>query len=133
MSKELGATLPPPLRFELGAHPRGDPKAVLLLTSDEDGAHRVAVLAAAEIKPLDSNRVVLKVHAGSSACANLRRTRQGALWYVLDAAAYCIRGRFAPVDEHDDEFLGFEMQVDSVLQDFQPDAPLISGPTFRRT
>ena len=135
MSEEIGATLPPPLRFELGAHPSGDAaKAILLLTADADGGARVAMLAPAELSVRDESHVGLRLHAGSATCANVKRSGQAALWCVLDAAAYCIRGSVAKVapKSHDPEFETFELTVASVLRDFRPDAPMVSGPTYKR-
>jgi hypothetical protein len=135
MSEEIGSQLPPPLRFELGAHPRGEHvKALLLLTADADGLPRVAVLAPAEIAVLDATHIAIKVHPTSSTCANLKRAGQAALWYVLDAAAYCIRCTVVhvPTQNPGDDFDGFELTIASVLRDFYPDAPMISGPTYKR-
>ena len=135
MSEEIGSSLPPPLRFELGAHPTGDAaKAILLLTSDADGSARVAVLASSELSVRDGSHVGLRLYANSKACANIKRCGQAALWCVLDAAAYCIRGTIAkaPVKIADAEFENFELTITSVLRDFQSNAPMISGPTYRR-
>jgi hypothetical protein len=135
MSEEIGSALPPPLRFELGAHPTGDAaKATLLLTVDADGHQRVAVLAPAEISVRDGSHVGFRLHSGSSACANVKRSGQAALWCVLDAAAYCIRGAVtrAPVKSADADYDSFEFEIVSVLMDFQPQAPMVSGPTYKR-
>ena len=135
MSEEIGPALPPPLRFELGSHPTGDAaKATLLLTSDPDGPSRVAILSPAELTVRDASHIALKLRAGSTACANVKRTGQAALWYVLDAAAYCIRGTVAKakVQTADPEVESFELEITSVLRDFHPDAPMVSGPTYRR-
>ena len=135
MSEEIGSSLPPPLRFELGAHPTGDAaKAILLLTSDSDGAARVAVLASSELSVRDGSHISLSLHANSNACANVKRCGQAALWCVLDAAAYTIRGTIAkaPVKIADAEFESFELAITSVLRDFQSNAPMVSGPTYKR-
>ncbi|MBV8263150.1 MAG: hypothetical protein JOY87_04920 [Candidatus Eremiobacteraeota bacterium] len=135
MSEEIGPALPPPLRFELGAHPAGEAvKAALLLTVDADGAQRVAVLAPAQVKARDASHIALRLHASSSACANVKRTQKAALWYVLDAAAYCIRGEMHPADEpgNDREYEAFDLEITSVLRDFHASAPMVSGPTYKR-
>ena len=135
MSEDIGSALPPPLRFELGAHPTGDAaKAILLLTSDTDGAARVAVLASVELSVRDASHIGLRLHSGSKACTNVKRCGQAALWCVLDAAAYCIRGTIvkAPAKVADAEFESFELTITSVLRDFQSNAPMVSGPTYRR-
>ena len=135
MSEDIGSELPPPLRFELGAHPAGDAvKAILFLTSDADGHSRVAVLAPAEVSVRDATHIGLRLHAQSSACANVKRTGQAALWYVLDAAAYCIRGSIAraPAKAGAAGLEAFELTITSVLRDFQVGAPMISGPMYKR-
>jgi hypothetical protein len=134
MSDEIGSQLPPPLRFEFGAHPIGGlPKAILLVTTDEDGAPRVAILGAPEMKAHDASHIHFAISTRSSTCANLRRAKKAALWCVLDAAAYCIRGNVAagPAPS-DDEFCTFELTVSSVLMDFRADSPMVSGPTYKR-
>ncbi|HEV2878171.1 MAG TPA: hypothetical protein VGW96_01215 [Candidatus Eremiobacteraceae bacterium] len=135
MSEDIGSALPPPLRFELGAHPTGDAaQAVLLLTTDADGHSRTAVLAAAEIYVRDASHIGLRLHTRSNASANVKRSGQAALWCVLDAAAYCIRGTVAraPAKGTDPELESFELTITSVLRDFQPDSPMVSGPTYKR-
>jgi hypothetical protein len=135
MSDEIGSQLPPPLRFEFGAHPRGEHvRAVLLLTADADGLHRVAVLAPGEISVRDGSHISIKIAPQSLTCANLKRAGQAALWCVLDAAAYCIRGAIsassAQASPPDVEC--FELTISSVLRDFRPDAPMVSGPSYKR-
>lgn len=135
MSQEIGSNLPPPLRFELGAQPSGETgKAVLFLSSDPSGSHRVAVLAPSQLEVLDAGRIVVRLAATSSTQANVERTGQGALWYVLDAAAYCIRGttKRLPPNESDNDAAVYELTITSVLRDFDPSGPMVSGPTYRR-
>jgi hypothetical protein len=134
MSEEIGARLPPPLRFELGAHPvAGLPKAVLLLTSDAEGSPRVAVLGAPELWVPDETRIQFSVNAASTTCANLGAFGKAALWYVLDAAAYCIRGVVTEAPSQSPaDFRRFELKITSILKDFHPGAPMVSGPTYKR-
>jgi hypothetical protein len=140
MSEEIGSQLPPPLRFELGAHPsEGVPKAALLVTVDADGSSRVAVLGAPELRVRDAKLLEFEVHAGSTTCENLRRSCKAALWYVLDAAAYSIRGEVSEAKAPGGragtggrEFARFELAIRSVLRDFRADAPMLSGPTYKR-
>jgi hypothetical protein len=135
VSEDIGPALPPPLRFELGAHSGGDAaQATLLLTVDLDGAQRVAVLSPAELSPRDASHVMLRLQSGSTACANIMRTGQGALWYVLDAAAYCIRGTISKITPEvcETDYESFELTITSVLRDFHPQAPMVSGATYRR-
>lgn len=134
MSEEIGASLPPPLRFELGAHPTGDAaKAVLLVTVDGDGSSRVAVIAPAQLQVRDGAHIGFALHTTSSACANVKRSAKAALWCVLDAAAYCIRGEVKKTQGNvEPGWESFELEITSVLRDFESTAPMVSGPTYRR-
>ncbi len=136
MSEELGSVIPAPLRFEFGAHPTGEAaKAVLLVTHDPDGLPRVAVVAASRIEVRSPNRLAFAVHKGSATQVNLERTGRAGLWCVLDAAAYCLRGRVMSatgVRVAGDDMAEMELTVESVLRDFHPSAPLVSGPAYRR-
>jgi len=134
MSEKIGDTIPPPLRFEMGAPEQaGEPvRAFLLVTVDDDDQSRVAVLAPGEVKALDERRITFVVHAQSTTQMNLRRRLRATLWCVLDGAAYSLRGGVQPIGEHDG-LATFELSVAEVLRDFYPDAPMIAGPTFRRS
>lgn len=139
MSQEIGSQIPPPLLFELGAYPMGGlPKAILLVTSDADGSPRVAVLGAPELSVRDTSHLRFNVHQASTTCANLKRTGKGGFWHVLDAAAYCIRGNvsgskgLSGSEGAGAEYESFELTVTSVLMDFTPEAPMVSGPTYKR-
>lgn len=134
MSQEIGDRLPPPLQFELGAVPQADiVPAALLVSHDDDGMPRVAVVSTKEITVRDPSHLQLRLHASSNAAANLLRNGSGALWCVLDAAAYCIRAHAAASrDATGDDSALFDLTIVSVLRDFQPDAPLVHGPVYRR-
>jgi hypothetical protein len=133
MSEKIGNIIPPPMRFEMGApEPENEPvRAFLLVTIDQDNQPRVAVLAPTEVNALDERRLTVKVHSKSTTQKNLRRSFSALLWCVLDGAAYSIRGG-AKLLKEEDEYATFEMSVTEVLRDFYPDAPMISGPTFKR-
>lgn len=133
MSEKIGNVIPPPLRFEMGAaEPRNEPvRAFLLVTIDQDNQPRVAVLAPTEVSAVDERRLTVKVHSKSTTQKNLRRSFSALLWCVLDGAAYSLRGG-AKLLKEEAEFATFEMSVTEVLRDFYPDAPMISGPTFKR-
>ena len=139
MSEHIGSKLPPPLRFELGNIAEYQhANAALLISVDQDGLPRVAVISAAEIASPDERTLHIRVHSDSSTAKNLRARGQAALWSVLDAAAYSVRGAVKPhgkpADDPEDysEWQTFELQVSSVLRDFEPGAPLTSGPTYKR-
>src|ERR1700736_3952681 len=75
MSEKIGNTVPPPLRFEMGAEAApGEPaRAYLLVTAGDDVAPRVAVLARTEVAARDERRVTVSVRAGTTTEKNLRR------------------------------------------------------------
>jgi len=135
MSQEAAAVVPPPLRIELGRREIAgeDAAGILLITVDDDGKPRVATLSAQEIRALDESRLRFELHRSSTSRRNARE-RPAALWCVLDGAAYALRGTcraIAAVPARPD-YDAFEMVVTSVLRDFEPSAPMISGPKYRR-
>ena len=136
MSEKLGDKLPAPLRFDLGFEPRGAEhvRAVLLATVDEHGCPRIAVLAPHEIRVVDDRTMRFQVYANSTTSRNLARTARATVWCVLDAAAYSIQGaatQSAAAPSHA-ESCSFDLEVSAVLRDFEPQAPMISGPTYKR-
>lgn len=128
MSENIGNAIPPPLRFELGKEQGADHlcRAVLLVTADDDGCPRVAVLSYAEVGALDERRVSIAVNEGTRTHHNLTEGRDATLWCVLDSAAYSLRG---PVSKAANRF---ELTVKEVLRDFYPESPMMSGPMYRR-
>ena len=134
MSENTGARIPPPLRFEMGVEtPAGEPvRAHLLVTVDEGGRPRVAVLAPTEIKAIDERRVAIAVRAGTSTERNLRRGSSALLWCVLDAAAYSLRGAVKALPSPGGEHAAYELTVEEALRDFYAGAPMIAGPTYRQ-
>lgn len=134
MSQDIGATIPPPLRFEFGKRPLGGQpaQALLLITVDADGSPRIAVLSPAEVRAAGESRLRIVVRRGSTTSANLGG-RPAALWCVLDGAAYAVRGTSQPsADEPDDsDAAAIELSITSILLDFAPEAPMLGGPTYR--
>ena len=136
MPKALGKALPAPLRFEIGEHSAQSDvmRAILLVTIDADGEPRIATLAASKITWCDERRLLVQVLAGSSAERNLASGRTALLWNVLDAAAYSIRATPAAASQQprDSNCRAYEFSVIEVARDFEPGAPMIAGPTYRR-
>ncbi len=137
MSENIGNCIPPPLRFELGAEQGADQlcRAVLLVTVDDDGSPRVAVLSYAEVTALDERRASITVNGGTRTQHNLESGRSALLWCVLDSAAYSLRGstrKSTAPERSSGSRATFELTVDEVLRDFYSDAPMMSGPMYRR-
>jgi len=134
MSTHIGDRLPAPVRFESGLLPGpGEPaKAVILASIDEDGSIRFAVLSMAEISPIDDKRLGVALAANSTTCSNLTHRNAMSLWFVLDGAAYTIKGRMTkPGSATRDGRAMFEVEIESVWRDFRPDAPMTCGPMYR--
>ena len=134
MSSHIGDRMPAPIRFEFGLPSgAGEPaKAVLLGSVDEDGSVRVAVLSTAEVSAPNDKRLTIALAPDSTTCSNLAQRKHVSLWYVLDAAAYTIKGRMKQVASSDDASRAmYEIEVESVWRDFRPDAPMTCGPMYR--
>jgi len=134
MSTHIGNRLPAPVRFEFGLPPSAGQaaKAVLLGSIDEDGSVRFAVLSTAEISAVDDKRLSIALAAESTTCSNLTQRKDVSLWYVLEAAAYTIKGKTTnTTSTARDGRSTFEVDVESVWRDFRPEAPMMSGPTYR--
>ena len=128
MSLHIGDRIPPPLRFEFGTEPSDDiGHAVLAVTVDDDGLPRVAVLSPAELKAPDDRSLVIDLNAAGTSWKNMKERRCVAVWCVLDAAAYTIKGDVEPIGGS-----SFLMKVKSVWRDFDPAAPMVAGPAFKR-
>jgi hypothetical protein len=128
MSEKIGDSIPPPLRFELGSEQGADHlcRAVLLVTTDDDGSPRVAVLSYAEVGAVDERHASITVREGTRTHHNLETGREATLWCVLDGAAYSLRGAVSGSAD------AFELTVKEVLRDFYPESPMMSGPTYHR-
>jgi len=133
MSRLIGDRLPAPLRFEFGTAPipGGPSRAIILVTVDDDGAPRVAVLSTSEIGVADERSLRIDLRAGSASAANIASRGKAAIWYVLDAAAYTIKGTAHAASRPSEEgWSGFVLAVESVWRDFEEGAPMIGGPTY---
>lgn len=135
MAERIGNAVPAPLRFELGQAPvSGEAaRAVLLVTVCADGAPRVAVLSPAEINVAGDKLLHIEVRAGSTTAANLERGSKALVWCVLDAAAYSVCGSCSTstVSRDDSGRVAFELAVEDVYRDFEPESPMIAPPTYR--
>lgn len=124
------------MRFEFGVPPvEGQPcRAVVLASHDADGSVRFAVLAAEEIEVRDDKHLRFALATDSATTGNLRTRSHVSLWYVLDAAAYTVKGK-ASVDASParDGRAAFDIEIESVWRDFRPDAPMTSGATYKRS
>ena len=139
MPTSLGRSLPPRLRdlfggTDLAAGVGG--QTFLLLTVDEDGWPRMAMLSVGELLAADDGetlRAGLWLH--SNATRNLTREQRAVLAVVADGAGYYLRlhARRGPdLDLGEDGRLAyFELAIDDVLEDVVGYAELTSGMRFR--
>jgi hypothetical protein len=111
---------------------RGLGFTIQVLTADESGWPRVALLSAGEVFALDDRRLRLALWPGSETTANLTRTGQATLAFVHDHASYSLH-----LDAHRAADLGepmvravFDGRVAAVRRDEVPYAALRSGITF---
>ena len=134
MSVCIGGRMPAPLRFDLNQKPAhgATAAAVLLATVDDDGTPRIAILSPGEIEAPDDAQLLIDIGAESTTCKNLNERGAAAIWCVLDAAAYTIKGRVTEIDDgHRPNFRRVKFSVVSVWMDFDAAGPLVSGPTYR--
>lgn len=88
MTDSSPVVLPEPLLQWFADEPRAEDDAVLVITTDESGEPRVAQLGRPQVLVLDPGRVAMATWASSATTANLRRSRQCALYAVADGVTY---------------------------------------------
>jgi hypothetical protein len=107
----------------------------LLLTVDEDGWPRMAMLSVGEVLAAQPGVLRLALWLHSTATKNLTRAEQAVLSLVHAGAGYYIRGRARRGPDldlgADGRLAYFELRIDDVLEDAVTYAELTSGMTFR--
>jgi hypothetical protein len=105
---------------------------IQLLTADESGWPRVALLSVGEVLALDDSVLRLALWPGSRTTANLTRTGRGTLAFVHDHASYAVQVEArraadlaAPVER-----AVFYGRLAAVHRDEVPYAVLTTGITF---
>jgi hypothetical protein len=137
MTRSLGQELPESLRQMLDGSDLAGREGLtfLLLTLDEDGWPRMAMLSVGELVAMDSRtlRGALWLHSTSS--KNLSRDGRAMLTIVADGNGYYLRlavRRGADLDLGAEGRLAyFLMEVEDVQEDSTDYATLTSGVTFR--
>jgi hypothetical protein len=137
MSRSAGRSLPAAVRGLLDGTrlEQAAGLTVLLLTVDEPGWPRAAMLSAGEVLATGPRELRLALWPDSSSTANLARSRIATLALVHGGAGWYLRCR---ARRHGDLALpggrrlaGFALQVDEVLEDRVPYAELTGGIGFR--
>jgi hypothetical protein len=137
MSRTAGSELPAAIRRLLdGAElERAIGLTVLLLTVDEAGWPRVAMLSAGEVLAAGPREIGLALWPGSASAANLARAGRATLALVHAGAGWYVRGaarREADLELADGRRLAaFALAVVEVLEDVVPYAELTGGIEFR--
>jgi hypothetical protein len=137
MSRSAGHELPPPIRQLLDGTDleRASGLTVLLLTVDQTGWPRVAMLSAGEVLAVAPREIGIALWPDGTSAANLTRACRATLalvhggsgWYVR-----CAAGRDADLRLPDGRRLAsFALAVDEVLEDTVPYAELTGGIRFR--
>ena len=140
MSRPAGNELPAGVRelFDGSDVERATGATVLLLTVDETGWPRVAMLGAGEVLAAGPREVRVALWPDSRSAANLAATARATLALVHDGAGWylrCAAGRRAdlPVDGGGRTLAAFVLTVEETLTDVVPYAELVSGVAFRLT
>lgn len=136
MSRSAGHELPPAIRRQLDGSDleRAPGLTVLLLTVDETGWPRVAMLSAGEVLAVGPREIGVALWPDGTSAANLARAGRttlalvhaGSGWYVRCTAAREADLRLAG----ERRLAAFVLGVEEVLEDAVPDAELITGIEF---
>jgi hypothetical protein len=135
MTRTTGATLPEPLLGILDGRDLGDRVGftIELLTIDEAGWPRVALLSVGEVLASDERTLHLALWPATTSTAALTRAGRATLACVLDGTAYSVHvsaSREPELRVGSMEHARFRCRVDEVLSDTVGYARLRSGITF---
>lgn len=136
MSRSLGSELPGPLRDLLNGRDLGRKvgHTFLLLTVDETGWPRAAMLSAGEVLATAADEVMVALWPDSNSTANLSRTGEATLVAVVAPESYYIRlraGRPSRIKAGTSEPVMFTCHVEEALSDVVPYAEVTEGIQFR--
>jgi hypothetical protein len=137
VSRSVGRELPPAIRQQLDGSDleRAAGLTVLLLTVDEAGWPRVAMLSAGEVLAVGPREIGLALWPDGTSAANLTRAGRATLALVHSGAGWYVRcgaRREADLALADGRRLAaFALAVDEVLADVVPYAELTTGIEFQ--
>ncbi len=122
MSTDLGSQLPQPLvdalRDDDVTLERG--RAILVVTSDDNGRPHPALLSYREVGVEDESSLRVVTYEGTSTTKNLRARRNVTLVFVDERFSYYVKGTAsdAPLGTSEDTSLAyFDVTVEQVLED----------------
>lgn len=136
MSRSLGSELPGPLRDLLNGHDLGSKvgHAFLLLTVDETGWPRAAMLSAGEVLATAPDEIMVALWPDSNSTANLSRAGEATLVAVVAPESYYIRlsaGRPRRIKAGTLEPVMFTCHVEEAMSDVVPYAKVREGIQFQ--
>jgi hypothetical protein len=141
MTKLLGAKLPEALlvRLAAGRPLPGRDVAVPVCSVDAAGWPHPALLSYEEIEALGPSSLRVRVYAGSSTAANLRREGHLTLLFIDESGVFYVKARARQEAQTvvPSDLDAFVLDVSAVLADAvdtsrEPDARVTSGIRFRR-
>lgn len=136
MSRRLGDMLTDDLmaRFDPAQFRALSDRVLVLLSVDAAGRPHPAMVTHREATAKDPRNIRLALWKGSSTCRNLAE-RHGCTLVVVDAGlTYYIKGRadeLRPTMDGLPYLTLFNLAVEEVLEDVEPEEPITSGITFR--
>ena len=136
MSRLLGAKLPDRL-FEILKGEDITPhlgKVVLLVTVDSQGFPHPAMLSLGEVAAKDKENIRLATYKGSTTSKNLRERGKVAMVFAEEGMTYYVKGEVTQLEEALPDLpslSSFNLKVAQVIEDTEPQAPIISGIRFQ--
>lgn len=136
MSRELGPTIPEPVRRCLQDEPERQVGLTILVLSElEAGWTHLAMVSVGELVVAADERLALALWPTSTCAANLGRTSRATLAVVADGLAFSLRCHVddeLPITAGEDPAMrGFVLRVVAAIEDAAPYADLLSGVTYR--
>jgi hypothetical protein len=122
MSRFLADALPPMLvgRLSLDAAFGNADRAMVIVTVDEHGWPHPAMVSSLELVALDARNIRLALHAASRSARNLKANGRLTLVLADERGVFYVKGDVLPLARFmaaDPAMAGFNLRVDSVLQD----------------
>jgi hypothetical protein len=109
---------------------------VMLLTSDDSGYPRVALLSPYQILAIDNKHLFVNVYRGSKTNRNLLEKKKATLVVVTPPSMQYIKVSEVSHSNHKDDTSNEELHefyVDETRSDFSPDAPITTSLIFDET
>ncbi len=132
LGKELPDNLYELLKGEDVASQMG--KVILITTVDAQGFPHPAMLSFGEMAARDVGNIRLATYKGSTTSTNLVRNKKLTVIIADEGITYYIKGTVTPLGEALKGLpymVPFNMKVEQVLEDAEPEAPITTGIRFK--